>query len=89
MGAVLVLIAIITFFQAAKKSGHVSIAGPRIEDFALLDHSGDLFELYRGAKKSGAKALVLVVTGIGCPIAEKSLPRVQALADAYKTQKIP
>ncbi|MGZ3713136.1 MAG: hypothetical protein ACXVBE_15335, partial [Bdellovibrionota bacterium] len=59
-----------------------------IEDFAELDHKGNLFELYRSTKRSGAKALVLISTGIGCPIAENSLAKIQELAQTYNPRKV-
>ncbi|MGE3263261.1 MAG: redoxin family protein [Bacteriovoracia bacterium] len=76
------------FFFASHRGSLSSVHPKPLEDFSLLDHHGDMFELYRGAKLAESKAIVFISTGIGCPIVEKSLPKVQSLAEKYQDKKI-
>lgn len=50
------------------------------ENFLLLDHRGDAFELHR---QGDAGAVVLFVTGNGCPIARKSMPVLEEMAEDF------
>lgn len=83
-----ICLAVGAYFVWHTPIGSGQFPGKAVEDFALLDHRGNLFELYRGAKVTEAKAIVLISTGIGCPIAENGLAKVQELARAYGAQKI-
>jgi hypothetical protein len=49
---------------------------PRVENFALLDHTGRFHELHYYAD---ARAIVLFVQGNGCPIARGAVPVLNAL----------
>ena len=59
--------------------------GERVDNFRLLDHSGDSHELYY---LSDAKAVVLMVYGNGCPIARQALPALKQLRDLYQAQGV-
>lgn len=59
--------------------------GERVDNFALLDHSGAFHELYY---LSDAKAVVLMVHGNGCPIVRKALPELKAIRDAYRARGV-
>ena len=59
--------------------------GDRIDNFRLLDQTGDSHELYY---LSDAKAVVLMTYGNGCGIVQKSLPRLRAIRDAYKARGV-
>ncbi len=53
--------------------------GRAVPDFSLLDLHGRNVELDR----AGSRAVVLFFTGVGCPIARKSTPKLKALADRF------
>lgn len=55
--------------------------GPSVEDFALFDNKGKLFELYR---QKQFRAVVLISYGIGCPISRKALPALNDLKEKYE-----
>ena len=59
--------------------------GERVENFRLLDHRGVSHELYY---HSDAKAVVLMVHGIGCPIVRNALPGLKALRDQYQARGV-
>jgi len=50
-----------------------------VPNFRLLDYRGRNYELYR----SGARVVVLYFTGIGCPIARQSVPKLQRVNNEY------
>jgi peroxiredoxin len=52
-----------------------------VVNFRLPDHEGRRHELYGYGDE--AKAIVLFWTGNGCPIAQKSVPIIKGLRDAY------
>lgn len=56
-------------------------AAEKAVNFRLTDHEGRSHELFEYADK--AKAVVLLWTGNGCPIAQKSVPIIKSLRDAY------
>lgn len=63
----------------------LSAASPRaVPNFALLDLHGRNVELARAE----GKAVVLFFTGVGCPIARKSTPKLQALADQFRSKGV-
>ena len=57
----------------------------KVENFSLLDHEGKLRELYR---QNEARAIVLIFTGTGCPIAQKSVPKLKALRDEFGSKGV-
>jgi len=59
--------------------------GERVDNFRLLDHRGVSHELYY---HSDAKAVVLMVHGIGCPIVRNALPGLNALRDQYQARGV-
>ena len=61
------------------------VPGDRIDNFRLLDQSGASHELHY---LSDAKAIVLMVHGIGCPIVRQSLPAVAAVRKQFAAQGI-
>lgn len=75
-------------FQKLKHSflsaGAIAYREP-IDNFALLDHEGKFHELYY---YSYAKAIVLVVHGIGCPIMGHSFLELQQLKEKYTSKGV-
>jgi len=57
----------------------------KVDNFLLLDHQGKPRELYR---QTGARAVVLIFTTMGCPIIEKSTPTIKALRDEFASRGI-
>ncbi len=55
------------------------------DNFALIDQNGRFFELYRQA---GARAVVFMSYGIGCPMVRKNLISFQQLAEKYATKGV-
>jgi len=71
------------------KKGHFNLFGRRapekalptsVDNFRLADFAGKSYELDRYAN---SKAVVLFVTGNGCPIVRQSIPKLKALRDEY------
>jgi peroxiredoxin len=50
-------------------------------NFVLTDHTGKSHELY---KMTDAKAVVMVMQGVGCPIVQKMTPDLKAVQAAYE-----
>jgi peroxiredoxin len=58
----------------------------KVEDFTLIDaQQQQPHELY---KMAGDKAVVLVSTGVGCPIARSMTPVIKALRDKYAAKGV-
>lgn len=55
-----------------------------VPNFALLDLHGRHVELERAQ----GKAVVLFFTGVGCPIARKSTPKLHALSDQFRSKDV-
>jgi mono/diheme cytochrome c family protein len=73
--------------QSAAASEKLASAKPAtIDNFMLVDAQHlEAHELYR---LSDAKAIVLVSTGVGCPIARAMTPALKALRDKYAAQGV-
>jgi hypothetical protein len=56
-----------------------------VGDFALLDQEGRFHQLRR---RTDSRALVLVTTGNGCPIARESVPKLKALRKKFSGKKV-
>ena len=67
--------------QAAK----TQTQAPRIADFELKDHTGKVHRLH--ALKD-AKAVVLVMQGVGCPIVRKLTPTLKQLEAEYAAKGV-
>ena len=52
----------------------------QVENFLLRDTGGDARELYH---QTNARAVVLIFTTTGCPIVQKSIPRIKELRDEF------
>src|SRR5690348_16281030 len=52
----------------------------KVENFLLRDTGGDARELYH---QTNARAVVLIFTTTGCPIVQKSIPRIKELRDEF------
>jgi hypothetical protein len=64
----------------------MSTAPARVDNFMLVDAQHlEAHELYRMADD---KAIVLVSTGVGCPIARSMTPALKALRDKFKAQGV-
>ncbi len=61
-------------------SDGVSRISSKVENFQLRDAEGKSRELYR---QTDARAVVLIFTTTGCPIVQKSIPRIKALRDEF------
>jgi peroxiredoxin len=57
----------------------------KVENFILRDHQGDSRELYR---QDTARAVVLIFTITGCPIVQKSLPKIEALRKQFASKGV-
>lgn len=72
-------------FLALLPAVPMAAASPRaVPNFALLDLHGRNVELAR----ADGKAVVLFFTGVGCPIARKSTPKLKELADQYRAKGV-
>lgn len=65
--------------------GFESVASPevhnsKVENFTLSDQKGDAHTLY---SQKDARAIVLVFTVTGCPIVQKSVPKIKQLRDTF------
>ena len=54
----------------------------KLENFTLIDQNGRTFELYQ---KSNKRLVLLYVYGIGCPIARKSLNRLNEISKKFSS----
>lgn len=59
--------------------------GDRVDNFKLLDHNGDMHELYY---LSDMEAVVIMTHGNGCPIVRNGLHDYQALRDQYAGRNV-
>lgn len=59
--------------------------GERVDNFRLLDHAGRSHELHY---LKDAKAVVLMVHGVGCPVVRQAWPALKALRDRYAAQGV-
>ncbi len=60
-------------------------AGDRVDNFRLLDQTGASHELHY---LSDAKAIVLMVHGVGCPIVRQTLPELSAVRKQFAVQGV-
>src|SRR5262245_42559758 len=56
-----------------------------IADFTLSDQSGQAHELY---KMTDAKAIVMVLQGVGCPIVQQLTPDIKDLQAKYESKGV-
>ena len=66
-------------------AAHALEPGERVDNFRLLDQTGTSHELHY---LSDAKAIVLMVHGIGCPVVRQSLPELTAVRKQFAAQKV-
>jgi peroxiredoxin len=59
--------------------------GKTLPDFTLADQNGKTHELY---KMTDAKAIVMVMQGVGCPIVQQITPDVKDLEAAYEPKGV-
>jgi hypothetical protein len=72
--------------EAASATADMSVMPAKVDNFMLVDAQHlEAHELYRMADD---KAIVLVSTGVGCPIARAMTPALKALRDKYKAQGV-
>ena len=57
----------------------------KVEDFSLPDHAETTRALYR---QGDARAVVLVFASTGCPIVQKSIPKLKALREEFESQGV-
>jgi peroxiredoxin len=74
----------LVLLAAAAYSGAGARSTP-IENFSLPDQQGKTRRLY--AQKS-APAVVLIFTMTGCPIVQKSVPKIKALRDEFRSRGV-
>lgn len=70
------------FFYFKFKPKVQNYIGPQIENFALIDQSGRVNELYKMTNK---KLIAFYSFGLGCPIVRKNLSKVKQLSDKYSS----
>ena len=56
-----------------------------IADFTLNDQNGQPHELY---KMTDAKAIVMILQGVGCPIVQQLTPDIKDLQAAYESKGV-
>ncbi len=72
--------------EAAANASSASSSAMRVDNFMLVDAQKlEAHELYR---MPDAKAIVLISTGVGCPIARSLTPAIKALRDRYAAQGV-
>ena len=79
VGAAVLGSAVLLLFPAGRSSA------AKVENFRLSDQNGRTQELFRYADK---KAVVLIVQGNGCPIFQKSVPKIISLRDRYASRGV-
>ena len=57
----------------------------KVDNFSVPDHEGKSRELYR---QTEARAVVLIFSSTGCPIVQKSIPKLKALRDEFGTKGV-
>jgi hypothetical protein len=57
----------------------------KVQNFQLQDHLGASHELYQ---QSNQRVVVLMMTSTGCPIVQKSIPKIKALRDQFASQGV-
>jgi peroxiredoxin len=68
--------------EAAPPAAKAEITTPAtIPNFTLTDHTGASHELY---KMTGAKAIVITMQGVGCPIVQKMTPDLKTVQADYE-----
>src|SRR2546427_13089857 len=60
-------------------------APTKVANFSLRDHEVKNRELYQQAD---ARAVVLIFTSTGCPIVQKSVPKIKALRDQFGSKGV-
>ena len=71
--------------RAADRVTDATSIRQRVESFSLPDQEGKRRELYR---QSEARAVVLIFTTTGCPIVQKSVPKIKALRDEFAAKGV-
>src|SRR5689334_12575262 len=67
--------------QASESSEPTSVPKTReVSDFSLLDQNGRFHQLHR---VDGARAVVLMVAGNGCPVVRQNAAKLKALRDKF------
>jgi len=68
-------------FQATEPSERASVPkAPEVSDFSLLDQNGRFHQLHRA---DGARAVVLMIAGNGCPVVRQNAAKLKALRDQF------
>jgi peroxiredoxin/mono/diheme cytochrome c family protein len=70
---------------AAREAAQVAALPGTVDNFMLVDQNLESHELYRMAD---AKAIVIVTTMNGCPIARAMTPELKKLRDAYQAKGV-
>jgi len=68
--------------SASQSSGN---GRDKVTDFSLRDHRGGSHQLYQ---EKDARAIVLLFTTTGCPIVQKSIPKIKALRDQFGSKGV-
>jgi peroxiredoxin/mono/diheme cytochrome c family protein len=68
-----------------QSAAHALEPGDRVDNFRLLDQNGVSHELHY---LSDAKAIVLMVHGVGCPVVRQTLPGLKELRKKYRAQGV-
>ena len=63
-----------------------AIVGTRVDDFMLLDDSGEAHQLYY---YDDAPAIVIMTQGNGCPIVRNAMPFYREVRDSYADRGVP
>ena len=85
MQATIRIIFAIIFSVAIHNPVHALQSGDHVDNFCLLDKSGASHELHY---LSDAKAIVLMIHGVGCPIVRQSLPELAAVRKQFAAQGV-
>jgi len=74
-----------TAMAAAPEEAATAEQPDRVENFRLIDHQDRSIELYRYRE---AKAVVLYLYGIGCPIVRQSVPAFNRLREEFEPEGV-
>ena len=85
MNAAFRIVFAISYIICMYDSANAVQPGDRVDNFRLLDQKGTSHEL---RYLSDAKAIVLMVHGIGCPVVRQSLPELAAVRKQFAAQGV-
>lgn len=65
-----------------------AVESPRVENFALIDHTGKFHEFDYYRRTPGVEGVVLFIHGNGCPLVRKRVPVLKELRKEYQSKGV-